>query len=163
MSRLTESVRIAYQAFGESTETPWDVFDDDVVFHISGDHPLSGDYVGIAEVRRYLTAVREATGGRSGFSVVSVITDETGAELLVEGTVLHGEGPDVRTMVHLLRLVDGRVVEFRDHPFDPKAENQFWSARVPVQRDGTGTRAGANPVSSRAVIPTQASTHPTSD
>ena len=39
MSPLTESVRHAYQAFAEDPESMWHRFDDEVVFHVSGDHP----------------------------------------------------------------------------------------------------------------------------
>lgn len=136
MSRLTETVRYAYQAFVDDPDQMWDRFDDQVVFHVSGNHPLSGDYVGVARIRDYLTAVKEATGGRGGFSVTSAMADDTGDEILVEGTAFHGEGPFVRTVVHRLRLADGKLVEFRDHPFDQQNEDRFWSARVPAQRDG---------------------------
>ncbi len=146
MSRLTESVRSAYQAFAENSGSVWDLIDENVVFHVSGGHPLSGDYVGVREVRRYLTSLKEATGGRGGFSVTSAFADDTGDEILVEGTAFHGEGPYVRTIVHRLRVAGGKVVEFRDHPFDQQAEDRFWSARVPAQRDGRGADAGIAPL-----------------
>jgi ketosteroid isomerase-like protein len=136
MSRLTETIRQAYQSFAEDPETLWDRVDDQAVFHVSGAHPLSGDYVGVAEIRRYLTSVREATGGRGGFSVTSAFADESGETLLVEGMAFHGDGPFVRTVVHRLRLRGGMLVEFRDHPFDQQTEDRFWSARMPTQRDG---------------------------
>ncbi|HEX2893067.1 MAG TPA: nuclear transport factor 2 family protein [Marmoricola sp.] len=149
MSRLTETMRYAYQAFAEDPSSMWDRFDDDVVFHISGAHPLSGEHRGIEAVRWYLQAVKDATHGRGGFSVTSAFADDTGAEILVEGTAYHGEGPYVRTVVHRLRLAGGKLVEFRDHPFDQQAEDRFWSARVPAQRDGNAADASA------AVIPAQ--------
>ena len=158
MSRLTESVRHAYQAFATNPDRIWDRFDDDVVFHISGDHPLSGEYAGLDEVRRYLAAVQEATSGRGGFSVTSAFTDDDGSELLVEGTAFHGEGPFVRTVVHRLKLADGRIVEFRDHPFDQQAEDRFWSARVPAQRDGELDDAQAALVTGQPSIPEQPTT-----
>ena len=97
----------------------------------------------MAEVRRYLAAVNEATAGRGGFSVTSAFADDSGSEVLVEGTAFHGEGPFVRTVVHRLRLSEGRLVEFRDHPFDQQSEDRFWSARVPAQRDGERADATA--------------------
>ncbi len=154
MSRLTESLRHAYQAFAEDPDPLWDRFDDDVVFHISGEHALSGEYAGVAEVRRYLTAVKEATGGRGGFSVTSAFTDDSGSEVLVEGTAFHGEGPFVRTVVHRLKLSGGRLVKFRDHPFDQQSEDRFWNARVPAQRDGAQAE-GSTGSPSAAVIPPQ--------
>ncbi len=153
MSRLTETVRQAYQALAADPELLWEWLREDAVFHISGDHPLSGDYVGRAEISRYLAAVAEATGGRGGFSVTSAFADDTGDELLVEGTAFHGDGPYVRTVLHRVRLVEGKVAEFRDHPFDQQSEDRFWSARVPTQRDGHAPKAAGQP--SSAVIPPQ--------
>ena len=159
MSGLTETVRYAYQAFAEDPTSMWDRFSDDVVFHISGDHPLSGDHIGLEAVRRYLGAVKEATGGRGGFSVTSAFTDDTGAEILVEGTAFHGEGPYVRTIVHRLRVTDGRLVEFRDHPFDQQAEDRFWSARVPAQRDGHAAEMAADAAEEPVIPPQPTTTH----
>jgi ketosteroid isomerase-like protein len=153
--RLIEDVRRAYQAFAEDPGQMWDRFDDGVVFRISGDHPLSGEYAGVTEIRKYLEAVHEATGGRGGFSVTSVFSDDTGGEVLVEGTAFHGDGPFVRTVVHRLRLDDGRLVEFRDHPFDQQAEDRFWSARVPAQRDGHAAETAADEAAGSPVIPSQ--------
>lgn len=137
MSSLTERTRAAYQRIAEDPEALSDLVDEGAVFHVSGSHPLSGDYVGLPAIRRYLAAVREATGGRGGFSVDSVFADDSGEQLMVEGTAFHGDGPFVRTVVHRLRVRDGKLVEFRDHPFDQEAEDRFWSARVPNQRDGS--------------------------
>jgi hypothetical protein len=67
--------------------------------------------------------------------VTSAFTDESGDLLLVEGTAFHGDEPFVRTIVHLIRLRDGMVAEFWDNPFDQRAEDRFWSARVPAQRE----------------------------
>ena len=135
MSRLTETIRHAYQSFADDPDSLWDRIDAQAVFHVAGRHPLSGVYAGTEEIRRYLTSVREATGGRGGYSVTSAFADETGELVMVEGTAFHGQGPFVRTVVHRLRLSDGKVVEFRDHPFDQEAEDRLWSARVPAQRD----------------------------
>lgn len=136
MPSLTDRVRRAYQAVADDPESLWTHVLPDAVFHVSGNHPLSGDYVGAAQIRRYLAAVDEATSGRGGFSVTSAFVADDGSQLLVEGTAFHGDGPFVRTVVHRMRLVDGRIAEFRDHPFDQDTEDRFWSARVPAQRDG---------------------------
>jgi ketosteroid isomerase-like protein len=137
MDALTESVRDAYARFFVDPEAVWEHLSPDVVFHVAGDHPLSGDHVGLEAVRRYVDTVTSASNGRAGFSVTSAFTDESGALLLVEGTAFHGDEPFVRTIVHLIRLEDGLVVEFWDNPFDQRAEDQYWSARVPAQRATT--------------------------
>jgi ketosteroid isomerase-like protein len=137
---LTESVRGAYARFLDDPDGEWPQLSPDVVFHVAGDHPLSGDHVGREAVRRYVAAVVEATSGRGGFSVTSAFADDSGELLLVEGTAFHGEEPFVRTIVHLLRLRDGVVVEFWDNPFDQQAEDRFWAARIPGQRGPSSSR-----------------------
>jgi uncharacterized protein len=131
MDTLTETVREAYAEFFLDPTQVWSRLSPDVVFHVAGEHPLSGDHVGLAAVRRYLAAVTRATNGRGGFSVTSAFTDGSGELLLVEGTAFHGDEPFVRTILHLLRLKDGLVVEFWDNPFDQRAEDRFWAAHVP--------------------------------
>lgn len=141
MDTLTESVREAYARFLLAPEQESEQLAPDVVFHVAGHHPLSGDYVGREAVRRYIATVTEATHGRGGFSVTSVFADDSGELLLVEGTAFHGEEPFVRTIVHLLRLEKGRLVEFWDNPFDQRAEDRFWAAQVPDQRRTSARRA----------------------
>lgn len=134
MDPLTESVREAYTRFLLDEEAAWCWLAPDVVFHVAGRHPLSGDHVGREAVRRYLAMVTEATHGRGGFTVTSAFPDDSGELLLVEGTAFHGEEPFVRTIIHLLRLRDGLLVEFWDNPFDQRAEDRFWADRIPGQR-----------------------------
>jgi ketosteroid isomerase-like protein len=144
MSRLTETIRHAYRSFADDPDSLWEWIDPEAVFHVSGLHPLSGVYAGADQIRRYLAAVREATGGRGGYSVTSAFADESGEHILVEGSAFHGQGPFVRTVVHRLRLSGGKVVEFRDHPFDQRAEDRFWSARVPAQRHRSSSPTRSN-------------------
>ena len=134
MDALTASVRAAYARFLRDPDQVWDLLSPDVVFHVAGEHPLSGDHVGREAVRSYVAAVTEAAHGRGGFSVTSAFAEDSGELLLVEGTAFHGEEPFVRTIVHLVRLQDGVVVEFWDNPFDQPAEDRFWEAQVPGQR-----------------------------
>lgn len=138
MDTLTESVRAAYTRFLRDPDQVWDLLSPDVVFHVAGAHPLSGDHVGREAVRRYVAAVTEAAHGRGGFSVTSAFVEDSGELLLVEGTAFHGEEPFVRTIVHLIRLRDGVVVEFWDNPFDQPAEDRFWTSQIPGQRSRRG-------------------------
>jgi ketosteroid isomerase-like protein len=134
MDALTVSIREAYaKAFLEPDDI-WPKLAPQVVFHVAGGHPLSGDHVGVDAVRRYVATVTARPDGPAGFSVTSAFRDHTGALLLVEGTAFHGEEPFVRTIVHLVRLEEGKVVELWDNPIDQRAEDEFWSARMPARR-----------------------------
>jgi hypothetical protein len=154
MDALTEAVREAYARCLLDPDEVWKRLSPDVVFHVAGDHPLSGDHVGLEAVRRLLSAVRDATHGRGGFSVTSAFTADSGELLLVEGTAFHGDEPFIRTIVHLVRLQDGLVVEFWDNPFDQRAEDRFWSARFPGQR-ARSTNGDRQTVRADRTIPAQ--------
>jgi ketosteroid isomerase-like protein len=134
MGDRADAVRAAYAAFRSDPDQIWALCADGVVLHIAGEHPLSGDYVGVEAARGYVAAMREATNGRGGFTVTSVFNDDSGDLLLVEGTAFHGDEPFVRTVVHLLRFDGPCLVEFWENPFDQRAEDRFWCDHIPEQR-----------------------------
>ena len=127
-----DDVRRAYARGSHDTEFVLQHCTPDVVFHVPGRHPLAGDHSGVDAVRRYLGAVAEVLGGSGGFTVLSCFTDPVSGEVLVEGSAWYAEiggSPQVRTVVHLLRIVDGRLAELWEHPFEPRVEDQFWRER----------------------------------
>lgn len=131
-------------------DSPSVQYAENVVFHIAGAHPLSGDYVGVDAVRCYLAKVTEVSAGQGGFTVNSVFTDETGDLVLVEGTAFNnGAEPFFRTIVHLLRFSAGQLVEFWDNPFDQAAEDAFWRTQVPTRRIPRSRGPTAHPAPAR--------------
>jgi hypothetical protein len=138
-----DHVRAAYARFQDHRDPSSSAYGEGVVFHIAGAHPLSGDHVGVEAVTSYLARISAVSSDHSGFTITSIFTDETGDLVLVEGTAYHGgEEPFVRTIVHLLRFSHGKLVEFWDNPFDQPAEDAFWRARIPAQRDRRSQRPG---------------------
>jgi len=115
----------AYAAY--DIDTIVTLFADDVVFHIAGAHPLAGDLHGPEEVLRFFAAVASTSGGRGGFTVRSLLTDGELGVALVDGTAHDGDRVFSRPIIHVMRVVDGRVVEFWDNPFDQFAEDEFWT------------------------------------
>lgn len=134
-------------------DSPLAQYAENVVFHIAGAHPLSGDYVGVDAVRCYLVKVAEVSAGQGGFTINSLFTDETGDLVLVAGTAFNnGAEPFFRPIVHLLRFSAGQLVEFWDNPFDQAAEDAFWRTQVPTQRTPQSrgpTTTGARPTPAR--------------
>ena len=130
---LTARVDAGYRAMRDGDVEPaLALFGDDVVMHVTGDHPFAGDYHGKDAVRAYL-ADTAAVAGAGVFTVTSVMVDDDRSEVLVEGTAVDGvdgvdgEGaPFVRTVVHRLRFVDDAIVEMWRYPFDAGAEDRFW-------------------------------------
>lgn len=125
---IEKAVREFYRAYAEQDgEALIKLMAPDELLHVSGRHALSGEYQGIEEIFDYIGKVGAWTGGQGGFEVDAVMTDEDGhAAAIVTGTAIHEGETFKRQLVHLLAFRDGRVVEFRDLPFDQYAEDEFW-------------------------------------
>ena len=61
------------------------LYSPDVVFHVSGRHPLSGDYLGLDSAFGYMLKVGEITEGRGGFEVETVLADDDTVVAVVTG------------------------------------------------------------------------------
>jgi ketosteroid isomerase-like protein len=143
-----EVVRQAYGAYTAGDRAPlWALLAPEVTFHVAGDHPLSGDYRGADAVQGYLATIERLNGGTGGATLDTVFADETGELVLLESTT-HHDG-HARSIGHVLRFEDDRLVELWDNPADPEAEDRYWRARVPTQQRGRPTdaarRGGAAP------------------
>ena len=100
----------------------------DVVLHVPGSHPLSGDHHGPDALVRFVEAGRERTVAGEHFDVIDVLDGTEHAAVYVRVTA---ERPDKvpldNTTVHVLRLVDGQVAEVWLHNWDNTAVTEFWS------------------------------------
>ncbi len=144
----TDVVRRVYAAYAAGEHgLLWSLLADEVTFHVAGEHPLSGDYRGAAEVRRYLATIERMAAGSDGGTVDTVFADESGDMVLVESTTRHGGV--TRSIGHVLRFEGDRLVELWDNPADPEFEDRYWRDRIPAQRTpgstGVPWRAGAVP------------------
>ena len=134
MIPLPDQVRRSYSALmaGDSS-TAREHCAEDVVCHIGGEHPFSGDYRGVAEISELLRVMDEV-GGEHSFTVTNVMTDDTGSQVLIEGVAKHGSF--VRHVINRLRYEGERLAELWLKPLDQRAEDEFWRGQVPQQRAG---------------------------
>lgn len=126
-----EIARRGYAAFATSdTDTLLNLLADDITWHVGGDGPLSGSYVGIHEVTNLLGQVFNLTGGTQRLDVHDVFaTDDHIVAVLRETATRARDGAhlDVRE-AHIMRLdAAGKVVEFWDLPDDPGSHDAFFS------------------------------------
>jgi hypothetical protein len=120
-----------YRAYAESDLTTLAaLYSDDVVFHVAGRHPLSGDYLGMDAVLGYMLRVAEIGTGGGGFEVEGLFADDDTAIATVIGTIHCGGREFRRRIVHVNRVVNGQIHEFWDLPFDQHAEDEFWVSAV---------------------------------
>jgi uncharacterized protein len=126
-----EMLRNGYRAYAESDmATLSALYSPDVVFHVSGRHPLSGDYLGLDSAFGYMLKVGEITGGRGVFEVETVLADDDTVVAVVMGIAWSKDTEFRRRIIHVNRIENGQVREFWDLPYDQHAEDEFWTKAV---------------------------------
>lgn len=99
-------------------------------FPVVRQRPSSGEDHGKVAAWEYLGKVAEVSGGRGGFVVHSITTDDHGHGVaLLTGTVRDY----VRQMIHVWHVKDGRITEFWDAYLDAAAEDAFWNTALTQQ------------------------------
>jgi ketosteroid isomerase-like protein len=102
---------------------------DDVVWHVGGNHPLSGDYRGRQAVREYHRKVADLTAGSLRLEPVDILASESHLGIFLRASAA-GEGRRLdTTMVEAVRLSeDGRWAEFWALADDQTQVDDFWKA-----------------------------------
>lgn len=129
MIPLPDPVRRSYAALvrgDDATARPHCVAD--VVCHIGGAHPFTGDYRGVGDIIDVLREMDDV-GGQHEFTVTNLMSDDSGSQVLIEG-VARNDGY-VRHVIKRLRFDDGQLAEMWIRPLDQRAEDDFWLAQAP--------------------------------
>lgn len=123
-----EIVRKGISAFqSRDLETLKGVFADDIVWHIPGKSPVSGDYKGREEVLGFLGKLGEMTGGTFKIEIHDVLgSDEHVVALMRQTGEREGKRLDGQ-FANVFHIRDGKVAEFWGQPFDLYAVDEFWS------------------------------------
>jgi ketosteroid isomerase-like protein len=100
---------------------------DDVVWHVGGEHPLSGDYRGREAVRGYHARVAELTNRSLRLEPVDVLGSDRYLGIFLKASAeVRGRTLDAR-LVEAIRLSDdGRWAEFWGLAEDQAAVDAFW-------------------------------------
>ena len=124
MTRATLNDYAAAWRAGDLTRM-FDAYDDDVVFHYSGETDLAGDHVGKdAAVQAMIAASTRAT--RTLVDIVDVLVGERlGAIVAIERFERDGESADVQRVL-LYRVDGGRIVECWLYDSDQRQIDRFW-------------------------------------
>lgn len=103
-------------------------FTDDVVWHVAGNHPLSGDYRGKESLLEYFKRVDDITGATVELEVEDILASDRHLAMFMhirggrDGKVL-----DERMAEMYDVAPDGRWSEFWAMADDQKAVDAFWS------------------------------------
>ena len=100
---------------------------DDILWHVGGDHPLSGDCRGKQAVIGYFDKVQNLTGQTLTLDPVEILSgDKHGAIFLRVRAERDDKTLDV-TMSEAFRAQDGKLSEFWATADDQEAVDRFWS------------------------------------
>jgi ketosteroid isomerase-like protein len=103
-------------------------FTDDVVWHVGGNHALSGDYQGRDALFAYFDKVRQLTGGSLRTAAQDILADETHCGVFTRVTAeREGRQLDVVQAQAFRVNADGRFSEYWALADDQEAVDAFWS------------------------------------
>jgi ketosteroid isomerase-like protein len=101
---------------------------EDILWHVGGAHPLSGDYRGLDEVIRYYEGVKEQTGGTLTLEPIDVLAnDEHGAIFMRVRGERDGRTIDVELAEALTFDDQGRWAEYWALADEQETVDAFWA------------------------------------
>lgn len=124
-----EQLKKAYQAFGSGDlDTVGQLLADDVLWHVGGDTPISGDYKGRDEVFGFFAKLVQETGGSFKLDVHDILANDEHAVALCHTSAQRNGKTLDQNVVHVYHIgTDGRATEFWGFPEDSRVIEEFWS------------------------------------
>ena len=103
-------------------------FADDVVWHVGGQHPLSGDYRGRDALFEYFNKVRELTGGTLKVEPSEILADDSNTAVFARVSAQRdGRNLDVTMAQAFTFDADGKWSEYWAFSSDQPSVDAFWS------------------------------------
>ena len=102
-------------------------FDPSIIWHVPGHSPLSGDYKGHDEVVGFFKHTMELSGGIFAIEVHHVLGEEDVVVALVTVKAERNGRSVAFPEVHVWRLANEKIIEFREFQGDEQTEDRFWS------------------------------------
>ena len=127
--RNVEMTRKGYTAFNEMhIDEAMETIADDIVWHVGGDNPLSGEYKGKKAVLDFFVKFGQLTEGTSEFDIHDVIASEEHTVVLGTATATRHGRTRTSRFVDVIHPDDaGRAKEFWRFPEDQAADDEFFS------------------------------------
>ncbi len=125
-----ELLRKAYDAFnkGDLDFLRNEAFTDDIVAHIPGQSPVSGEFRGVDEVFRVFGQLAELSEGTFRLEVHDVLAnDEHGAVLSLSSAQRGGKRLDQQKTAELYHFRNGKISEIWPWSESERENDEFWS------------------------------------
>jgi uncharacterized protein len=124
-------IRRAYDAFSRGDmEGVFALFAKDILWHVPGRGPLSGDYRGHVEVQGFFQHFMELSSGTFRLQVDHILAEGDLVVVLCTDKAQRGNLSKTSQQVHVWTVRDGYAATFREYQGDEQSEDEFWSASV---------------------------------
>jgi ketosteroid isomerase-like protein len=121
-------IRKAYDDFAKGDiPAVLGVFDASIAWHVPGHSPLSGDYKGHGKVVGFFKRTMELSGGIFGIEIHHVLAEADVVVALVTVKAERNGRSAAFPEVHVWRLANAKVTEFREFQGDERTEDRFWA------------------------------------
>ncbi len=123
-----EMIRKAYEDFANGNiPAVFAAFDPGIAWHVPGHSALSGDYTGPDEIGGFFQRVLELAKDGFSIDVHSVLSDGDLVVALVTVNAQRNGASATFPEVHVWRVANGKITEFREYQGDEQREDRFWS------------------------------------
>jgi ketosteroid isomerase-like protein len=124
----TTIIRKAYDDFAKGDiPAVLEAFDTSITWHVPGHSPLSGDHKGLDGVVGFFDHTMALCGGIFAIEVHNVLAEEDVVVALVTVKAERNGRSAAFPEVHVWRLAEKKVTEFREFQGDEQTEDRFWS------------------------------------
>ena len=106
------------------------IFDEDILWHVPGRGPLSGDYRGHANVLAFFKRFMERSGGTFRMEIDDVFAKGDRVVVLCRHTAQRGGQCWSSPQVEVWTVKNGRATVFWQYQGDQQTEDEFWSTHV---------------------------------
>jgi uncharacterized protein len=120
-------IRAAMAATCHANLTRIEQFDDNIVLHYPGHSPLSGDYVGQAQVIGWMRGGKELANGQRRITISTVLADDEHGVVLYYIGVTRGGRNVYDPAIAVLRIKDHKIAEVWATPTDLYSSDELWS------------------------------------
>ena len=120
-------IQRAYDAFNRGDiPTVLGILDKGIRWHVPGQSPLSGDYIGHEQVLGFFQKSMELSGGTLRIELHDIVASDMVVFVLCTVSATRSGQHAGFLEVHVWRVFDCRAVEFREFQGDENTENKFW-------------------------------------
>ena len=122
-------IRRGYDAFARGdSATVLAILAEDILWHVPGRGPLSGDYHGHAEVLEFFGRFTELSGGTFRIQIDDVLANRERVVVLCTESAERSSRSWSSPQVHVWTIENDHATVFWQYQGDQQAEDEFWSA-----------------------------------